>query len=87
MLAHSSMLCLMRSSLPFKITQGLKILLLSPSSRTSFTDCCDYFGEEGCPPNVTIVPKGGTVVDPPPDSWGAWLTEAERHDKSPWEEE
>ena len=56
-------------------------------SRDLFTDCRDYFGEEGRPPDVTIVPKGGTVVDPPPDLWGAWLTEAERHDKSPWEEE
>ena len=51
------------------------------------TDCRDNFGGEGCPPDVTIVLKGGTVVDPPPVLGGEWLTEAKRRDKSSRDEE
>ena len=47
-----------------------------------FTNCRDHFGEDGRPPDVTIVPKGGTAVDPPNELGGEWLTEAERRDKS-----
>ena len=38
-----------------------------------FTDCRDHFGEDGRPPDTTIVPKGGTFMDPPPKLGGEWL--------------
>ena len=56
-------------------------------SKDLFTDCRDYFGEDGRPPDVTIVPKGGTTVNPPPELGGELLPEVERCDKSSRDEE
>ena len=47
-----------------------------------FTGWRKPLGEDGRPPGVMIVPKGGTAMDPPPKLGGEWLTEAERRDKS-----
>ena len=56
-------------------------------SNDLFTDCRDHFSEVGRPPDVTIVPKGGTAVDPQPELGGEWLTEAERRNKISRDEE
>ena len=34
-----------------------------------FTDYHDYLGKDGRPPDGTIVPEGGTAVDPSPKLW------------------
>ena len=52
-----------------------------------FTDCRDYFGEEGRPPDGNSVPEGATALDPPSELGGEWLTEAERRDKGSRNEE
>ena len=46
-----------------------------------FTNCRDFYGEEGHPPKETISAPEGDVVDSPPKLGGEWLTEAERRDK------
>ena len=47
-----------------------------------FEKCCNFYGEEGHPPELPVAAsEGATDEDPPPELGGEWLTEAERRDK------